>query len=193
MLLDQFVPARAQMEITIQENSQSFRSEYEIETPGSYYFARKAFFSFPAKIKLQSSDERTLANIQRHFSFFRQRYDFMLSNGRVFHFWCEKRWKRVFDCKCDKVSYRLYGHKGLKYSIFQNDLQIAAFTKNRIVFGKGNQYEISLNEDADAIVIICMVLAINSSEDDDNNTTVTIDLGSIGPEEKSFDERWQPS
>jgi uncharacterized protein YxjI len=181
------------MEVTIQERTLSFRSEYEIETPGSFYSAQKAIFSFPAKIKLQSSDKRILANIKGRFSFFRERYDFALSDGRVFHFWCEKRWKRVFDCKGDKDSYRLYGHKGLKYSIFQDDRQIAAFTKNRIVIGKGNQYEISLNDDADVIVIICMVLAINTSEDDDNNATVTIDVGSIGPEERPFDDRWQPS
>jgi hypothetical protein len=85
------------------------------------------------------------------------------------------------------------GIKGLRYSIFQGERQIAAFTKNRIVVGKGNQYEISLNDDADVIVIICIVLAINTSEDDDDNATVTIDVGSIGPEEKPFDERWQPS
>jgi uncharacterized protein YxjI len=180
------------LEITIQERSLSFRSEYEIETPGSYYFAQKAIFSFPAKINLQSSDERILANIKGRFSFFRERYDFRLSDGRVFHFWCEKRWKRVFDCEGDKVSYRLYGHKGLRYSIFEDDRQIAAFAKNRVVIGKGNQYEISLNDDADCIVIICMVLAVNTSEDDDNGT-VTIDVGSVGPEERPFDERWQPS
>ncbi len=181
------------MEVTIQESCLSFMSEYEIETPGSYYSAQKAIFSLPAKIKLQSSDERILANIQGRFSFFRERYDFTLSDGRVFRFWCQKRWRRVFDCEGDKASYRLYGHKGLKYSIFQDDRQIAAFSKNRVVIGKGNRYEISLNDDADVILIICMVLAINSSEDDDDNTTVTIDVGSIGPEEKTFDERWQPS
>lgn len=181
------------MEITIQESCQSFRSEYEIETPSSCYSAQKAMFSFPAQIKLQSSDERTLATVQSRLSFFREKYDFTLSDGRFFRFWCEKRWKRVFDCEGDKASYRLYGHKGLKYSIFQDDHQIAAFAKNRVVFGKGNNYEISLNDDADVIVIICMVLAINSSENDDDDSSVTIDLGSIGPEEKPFDERWQPS
>jgi uncharacterized protein YxjI len=181
------------MEFTIRENSLSFRSEYEVEMPGSYYFARKLLFSYPAKIKLQSSDEHILADIRGRFSFFREKYEFSLSDGRVFRFWCEKRWKRVFDCEGNKVSYRLYGHKGLRYSVFQDDRQIAAFSKNRVVFGNGNQYDVSLNDDADVIVIICMVLAINTSEDDDDSATVTVDLGSIGPEERPFDERWRPS
>ena len=181
------------MEITIQENRFSFRSEYEIETPSSYYYAKKAFFSFPAKLVLKSSDERVLARIRGRLSFFREKYDFTLSDGRVFRFWCEKRWKRVFECESDKERYCLYGHKGLRYSVFRDDRQIAAFTKNRIVIGKGNRYEILLDDDADVVLIACMALAICTSEDDDNDATANIDVGSIGPEEKPFDEGWQPS
>jgi uncharacterized protein YxjI len=181
------------VEITVQEQSVSFRSKYEIETPGSCYYAQKALFSWPAKLRLWSSDNRTLATIQNHLSWFRSKYEFVLSDGRLFRFQCEKRWKRVFECRGGKENYRIYGHKELKYSVFQNDEQIAAFAKNRIVFGKGNRYEVSLNDDTDVIVIVCMVLAICTSEDDDNNATLTIDVGSVGPEERPFDERWQPS
>jgi len=180
------------VEITIQERSLSLRSEYEIETPGSYFFAKKAAFSFPSRINLQSSDKRQLAKIQSRLSFFREKYDFLLSGGEIFRFQCENRWKRVFVCEDGKERLRVYGHKGLKYSVFQNDLQIAAFEKNRIVFGSGNRYDIRLNDDANVIVIVCIVLAICNSEDDDHDAGVSIDLGSIGPEEKPFDERWQP-
>ena len=84
------IPVSTQMEITIQESCQSFRSEYEIETPSSCYSAQKAMFSFPAQIKLQSSDERTLATVQSRLSFFREKYDFTLSDGRFFRFWCRR-------------------------------------------------------------------------------------------------------
>ncbi len=181
------------MEITIQESRLSFRSKYEIETPGSFYYAQKAFFSWPARLKLQSADGRVLAILQCRFSFFRSKYDFVLQDGRIFHFYCQKRWKRVFVCEDDKDSYCIYGHKGLRYSVFQSDRQIAAFTKNRIVIGKGNRYEVSLKDDADIVVLVCIVLAINTAENDDDNTTVAIDIGSIGPEERRFDNRWQPS
>ena len=179
--------------MTIQESNLSFRSEYEIETAGCFYHAKKAFFSFPAKLTVQSPSEQIVARIEGRFSFLREKYDFILTDSGVFHFWCEKRWKRVFECDGDGASYKIYGHKGLKYSIFQNDEQIAAFIKNRVVFGRGNRYEVQLNDDANVILIICMILGICTSEDDDNDATVTVDLGSIGPEEKPFDERWQPS
>jgi len=181
------------LEITIQESRLSFRSKYEIETPGSFYYAQKAFFSWPPRLTLQSSDERDVATLLGRFSFFRNKYDFVLRDGRIFHFYCQKRWKRVFMCEGGTESYCIYGHKGLRYSVFQSDCQIAAFTKNRIVIGKGNRYDVSLNDDADLLVLMCIVLAINTSENDDDDTTVTIDIGSIGPEEKPFDSRWQPS
>jgi hypothetical protein len=65
--------------------------------------------------------------------------------------------------------FRLCSHKGLNYSVFQNDVQIAAFTKNRIVVGKGNQYDLRINRDANGIVVICMVLALNTSENSDEH------------------------
>ena len=81
--------------------------------------------------------------------------------------------------------------KRLNYSIFQNDLQIAAFRNNRLVIGKGNEYDLRINADANLLAVICMVLTLNTEEDDDHRETVTIDFGKIGPEEKRFDESWQ--
>lgn len=181
------------MEITVKERAVSIRSEYEIETSGSYYFARKAFFSFPSKIELQASDGRALAAIRGRLSFLREKYDFLLSGGGDFHFQCVNRWKRVFVCEGDKESFRVYGHKGLKFSIFKGETQVAAFEKNRIVFGCGNQYDVRLNDNVNVILIVCIVLALCNSEDDDHGAGVTIDMGSIGPEEKAYDEHWQPS
>jgi hypothetical protein len=80
----------------------------------------------------------------------------------------------------------------LKYSIFHQDRQIAAFTKNRLVVGKGNQYEIRMDADASAILVLCLVLTVNSAEYDDDDNTVTINLGNIGPEARPFDRSWEP-
>lgn len=49
-----------------------------------------------------------------------------------------------------------------------------------------------MSSDADLIVILCLVLTINSAEGDDNDATVTIDSGNIGPQERAFDETWEP-
>ncbi len=86
----------------------------------------------------------------------------------------------------------MYKHKGLNYSVFQNGVQIAAFTKNRFVVGRGNEYDVRINANADVLVVICMVLTLNTEEDDDDHETVTVDLGNIGPEERPFDRSWEP-
>ena len=180
------------MDVTVQERKFALRSEYDISASGNTYFAQKAFFSFLAKISLMSEDDRLLATMKSRFSL-RAKYDFEFSDGRIYLYRCEKFWKSVFVCQGNGLTLRLYEHKGLRWSIFQDDRQIAAFTKNRVTVGKGNQYDIRMDADADVILIICMVLTVNTSENDDNDTTITVDFGNIGPEDRPFDESWDPS
>jgi hypothetical protein len=64
-------------------------------------------------------------------------------------------------------TFRLYAHKGLNYSAFQNDVQIAAFTKNRIVVGKGNQYDVPIKpENPCYIKLVNSWLILNSGGGD---------------------------
>jgi len=180
------------MDVTIQERVFSFTSEYDISGPGLAYYARKAYFSFNDRLQIQAEDGRVLAKIRGYFSPFRRRHDFLLSDGGIYRFWCEKIWKGVFVCAGNEESYRLYQHKGLSYSIFQSDRQIAAFVKNRVVFGKGNKYDLRVDSDANLAVVLCMVLTVNTAENDDKDATVTIDFGNLGPEDKHFDPSWEP-
>lgn len=180
------------MDVFVRELNSSFASEFEISTPILGYSARKAIFSLYDKIDLKSQDGSIAARIRGHFSPLRERHDFLLSDGRSFVFRCEKSWKGVYSCVSENMSLTLYQHRGLKYSIFQNDTQIAAITKNRVVLGKGNEYAVSMNSDADIVVIACIVLTINATQDDDNDAGVTIDFGNVGPQERKFDESWEP-
>ena len=184
------------MNVTIQEQKFSLAAEYDIETPHGAMFARKAFFSIPAKIDLTTGreDGRTIATMHGHFSLLRSHYDFNFADGREYHFGCEKLLKQVYVCERGDERYRLIEHHGLRWSIFRDDRQIAAVTRNRLVVGDGNQYSIRMNSDADAAVIACMVIAVNTADgDDDNRNTVTVDFGNIGPEERPVDESWEPS
>jgi len=180
------------MDVSIQERKFSFVSEYDISAPDSSYYARKALFSLTDKLQLKTQAGEIVARIRGLISPLRNRHDFFLQDGRVYHFRCQKLWTRVFVCEGDNETFRLFEHKGLRYSIFHNDRQIAAFVKNRVVFGSGNQYKIRIDSDADSIVILCLVLTINSAEYDDDDSSVTIDFGNVGPEGKKFDESWQP-
>jgi hypothetical protein len=107
---------------------------------------------------------------------------------KKFFSWREKIWKGVFLCECRDESFTLYEHKGLNYSIFQNNSQIAAFTKNRVRIGNGDSYEIRLNDDADLVVVICLALSVDASENQDDTASVTFEFGNIGPEDRPFEK-----
>jgi len=85
----------------------------------------------------------------------------------------------------------MYQHRGLNYSVFESDRQIAAFTKNQIKIGAGDRYDIRVNHDVNIGIIICLVVAVDQMNFNDG-IGVTLDFGNIGSEAKSFDEQWEP-
>ena len=179
------------MDVTIKERSISLISEYDIITPAGEYYARKEFFSFTDNLELTTASGNLVAKIEGEISPLRHKHDFHLTDGREYKFGCEKLWTRVYSCTGNGETYKLYEHRSRNYSIFKDDRQIAAFSKNLVVFGKGNQYDVRLDHDADLILILCMVLTINSSENDDEDSTVTVDLGNL-TQDHPFDESWEP-
>ena len=134
-----------------------------------------------------------MASIRGHFSPIRKRHTFALTDGRSFKFCCEKVWKQVYLCEGQGESYRLYAHRGLKYSIFRDERQIAAITQNRLVIGRGNEYRIRMDSDADVVLLLCMMLTYNTGEEqDDDSASVTFDMGRIGPQGRAWDPNWKP-
>lgn len=180
------------MDVTIKERAASFCTEYDISTPDRALYAREEMFTLLNKIELQTKGGDTLARLQGQFSVLRSKYEFDLMGGMVYDFECVDRWKSIYECRCGDDLLTLYQHKGLNHSIFKNERQIAAYSKNRVSFGKGNTYEIRMDVDANLKLIVCMVLALSVSDDNDDQTTVNIDFGSIGPEGRALDTAWEP-
>ena len=181
------------MNVTIQERKFALRSEYDITVPGDSYYAVRKLFSLHANLQVLTEDRRLLARILGHFSLFRSKYDFIFADGKLYRLWSEQVWKGVYACESPEEKFRLYTHKGVNYSIFNGDRQIAAFSRNRIVIGRGNRFDIQINTDANVLVVICMVLTVNTFTNDDDHATVTYDFGNIGPESRPFDTSWEPS
>ena len=177
------------MDVTIKERKIGFTPTYDIEAPDAIYNARKAFLAINDHLEIKHA-EQIVATIQGFFSPIRDKHEFHLADGRTYQYQCKQHWKPVDTCEGNGESYTIYEHRGLKYSVFRGDQQIAAFEKNRVAWGNGNEYHVRMDSDADVIVIVCIVLTINSG-DDQNDETVTIDFGNIGPEARPFDESWQ--
>jgi hypothetical protein len=183
-----------QLDATIKEHKFSLRSVYDITSDIASYTAQKAFVSLLANLEVRTPNDRVVATIHGNFSLFRANYDFALADGRNFHYACEKFWRGVYSCIGPSANYHLFQHKGVRYSIFQDDKQIAALTSNQFIVGNGREYDVQMNHDADLLVITCMVLAINTEAGDDKqDATFTYDFGNFGPEDRKFDESWQPN
>jgi uncharacterized protein YxjI len=178
--------------ITINQHRFGFRSEYDISGPKGNYHAKKKLFSLRDRFQIMTEDGSVVAKMVGGFYLFRARYDFLFSNGKTYRFRCQKFWKPVFVCDGDTERFVLYEHKRLNYSVFQNDVQIAAFSKNRLKIGKGDRYEIRINNDANFLVVVCLALTVDASENEQNSATITFDFGNLGPEDRPFDESWEP-
>jgi uncharacterized protein YxjI len=180
------------VDVTIEERSISFATEYDISTPDRELYARKEMFTLLNKIELQTKGGGTIARLQGQFSVLRSKYEFDLMGGGIYHFECVDLWKSIYECRFGDDLLTLYQHKGLNHSIFKNERQIAAYSKNRVTFGKSNKYEIRMDADANLTLVLCMVLALSVSDDNDDKEAVNIDFGSIGPEGKALDTAWKP-
>ncbi|MGH7971994.1 MAG: hypothetical protein ACREIC_25055, partial [Limisphaerales bacterium] len=146
------------MNAIIEEQRNSVVSEYNISTPVGNFHGRKKLFSLLGRLILESESGDPLVEIDGEFSPVRSRHEFRFADGRAYRFECQKLWKRVFTCAGNGQTYLFYEHRGLRFSIFQDEQQIAAIVKNRVVWGNGNRYDIRLDSDADLLVVLCMVL-----------------------------------
>jgi hypothetical protein len=180
------------LDVSIQEKSFSFGIEYVIETPTTRLEAHKKILSLLPHITLQSADDSTLATITG-WSFLRSSFTIDLAGRGIYKYHTEKLWKGVDICEGDGGPFHLYAHKGVRYSIFQNDKQIAAFSRNRFIIGNGREFDLRVNSGVNLPLIISMVLCLNTEDDDDEtNSTFTYDFGQLGPEDRKFDETWRP-
>jgi uncharacterized protein YxjI len=181
------------VDVTVQERKISFTSEYDITANGKTYYARKTVLAINDHLEIKDEHGHVAATIQGLFSLIRGKHDFILADGRTYHFQTERFWKPSYSCVGSDETYTLYQHKGLKCSIFRGDRQVAAFDKNSVVFGGGNEYDIRMDSDANLMVIVCMVLTINTADyDGDQQDLISVNWGNIGPEARAFDECWEP-
>lgn len=182
------------MDLSIKERIISLRSTYDIVAPdGNTYTAEKKIFSLFPNLKVVGAGGQQVVNLKGGFALFSQKYDFIFTDGRTYHYKTESRLKPVYKVEGNGEIYRLYRHRGVKFSIYKDDTQIAAITKNRLTIGSGNEYQIQISSNADPLIVTAMILAFNSSKEDDKKGAVSVDVGYMGLEAKPYNSSWQPS
>ncbi|HVX50278.1 MAG TPA: hypothetical protein VHB48_08965 [Chitinophagaceae bacterium] len=184
------------MEIDVNQKKISIGDKYNIFTNGvQTHFASKRMFQWLAEIKLfTGGGDIPVIIIKRRFAFFKAKYTITRADGTVLPFITKSFWKRVYQCTGGNNIYTVYGHRGRKYSIFKNDVQVAWWSKSAVTWFNGDNYKILADNDCDATLLIafCLIIDNYASNDEKNNNAVNVNVGSIGPQGKKFDANWQP-
>ena len=158
------------------------------------YRARTELFSFLGVIQLyELKKERPSLHIEKKFSWFKLRYQIKLRDNNKVEVTTKSFWKNHFQCQCGAELYDIYGHRGRKYSVYRNNVQVAWWDKQMVSWFEGDNYHISADDDCDYELIIgfCLMIDHHSNNSKDGNA-VKLDLGNFGPEAREFDTNWQP-
>lgn len=97
-----------------------------------------------------------------------------------------------FICHFNNDTYEIIPHKGLKTSIFKNDIQIGYYIEKRVEYFGGQTISLVTNDDISKQLIFTFMLAIKCNFQNDYSSA-SIDIGNFGPEARKFDSSWKPS
>jgi uncharacterized protein YxjI len=181
------------MIIDIAQAKIAIADKYKIFVNGQEaYRAARKLWRFLAEVDLFTLDgHQPVLTIKKRFAFFKASYD-VLIDDQAFPFTTRSLWKGVYHFDRGNDRYEIYAHRGRKYSIFRNDLQVAWWDKAAITVLAGDKYRITADDDADTELLIAFCLIVdNYASDDHDNDAVTYNVGNL-LQAKKFDSAWQP-
>jgi uncharacterized protein YxjI len=182
------------MEIDINQQKISIGDKYKIFVDGeqTHYASRKLFSLLPVVQLYEGQNERPRMTINKRMAFFKAKYDITRSDNQVLEFRTQSFWKPQYQCLVGPDNYVLYGHRGRKVSIYENDRQIAWWDKQAVSWFAGDNYKLICDKSADIELLIAFCLVVdNFASDDHDGNTINIDLGNLFQARK-FDRDWQP-
>ena len=183
------------MEIDINQKKISIGDKYKIFVDGQQtHYASTKLFRWLAEINLfEYGHDRPKYIIKKKWAFFNTSFDITRWDNNVFEFRTKNFWRHHYFCQVGQDFYEVLGHRGRKFSVYKNDVQIAWWDKNAVAWFNGDNYKLiaDKNSDFELIISFCLLIDNTFSKDNDSNT-MTIDIGNIGLQTKKFDPTWQP-
>ena len=183
------------MEIDINQKRISLRAEYKIFQDGKEQFsADKRLFTFFDEIQLFDLSHRILRyRIKQKWAWFHTSYDLTDQSNQTLKFRTLSFWKRHYQCQDGQDTYEIFGHRGRKFSIYKNDVQVAWWNKESVTWFSGDNYKIIADKDSkiELLISFCLITDNQSSQNKEGNA-VSIDFGNFGPQAKAFNPNWTP-
>ena len=144
--------------MNIQIISRVFENGFDITTPTETLSAKRSF----EETNISNSSGTHIARVGKE-SFFSSAYNIIISGGGFYQFKrdkCYKMSKPTWECKGEGRSFHLYKRGWRRFEIADECQKIAEF--RRAWFD--SDYEISVVNEAELKLIICLVLALSESE-----------------------------
>ena len=182
------------MEIDINQKKISIGDKYKIFIDGQHrHKASSKIFRLLSEIELYEWDsEFPRMRINKRFNLITAKYDITKDDGSVYEFRTTSFWKGHYQCICGADVYDIYAHRGRKYSVYKNDVQVAWWTKQAVSYFSGDNYKIIADRNSDYNLLISFCLIIDNYRSEGDKKAINIDIGRIGPQARTFDVNWQP-
>ena len=182
------------MRFDINQKKISIGDKYQIFIDGQQrYSGAKKLFRWLAEIELSDlMNQQVRLTIKKRLSLFRAKFRIIYPMGIEYQFETISYWKLHYRCVFNKDTYEIYGHRGRKYSVYKNGIQIAWWDKELVSWFNGDNYTIIADNDCNYELLIAFCLVIDEFRSDDNKSAVNIDVGHIGPLAMQFNPNWQP-
>jgi uncharacterized protein YxjI len=183
------------MRIDINQNKISIGDKYKIFiNERQEYYATSELFNILAVINLFKSEyEAARLRIEKQWSFLKPKYNIVVNDHNPLEFRAKSFWYLRYQCQSGRDLYEIYGHRGRKYSVYKNDIQVAWWEKKAVTWFGGDNYTIFADSDSEYELIMAFCLIIdNYSSNDNEGNAVSIDFGNIGGQVRKFNPGWEP-
>jgi len=183
------------MRIDINQKKISLFNSYKIFTDQKKSHRAECDFVFfmPVIDLYKETSNRPIVRIKKRWSVFKPKYDILFRDGTVAPFRTKSIWSCHHYCTFNNDEYTIYSHLERKYSIFKNDIQIAGWDKEAVVWFSGDNYKLLADDDVFVELMISFCLIIdNYFNRRQNGNVLTYDFGEVLAEDRKFDKKWTP-
>jgi uncharacterized protein YxjI len=192
------------MLIQIKQHKISLGAKYDILVNGTpRYKAAAKLLQLLSEIHLTTQDGAQVLALKRKPAFLKIVYKITRPTGEEMLFTTKSWWKGHYQCTARTTSpisgsdtienYDIYRQKGRIYSVYRNDQQVAWWTKKAFSVLAGDEYTITVNDDADLEMLAIFCLIIDDSTSKRGKGLLNISTFNIGPVAQKFDPQWQPN
>jgi uncharacterized protein YxjI len=181
------------MEIKIEKKKISLKEGYVITIDGKQAYAASRGV-WKAGVQLFKDGSATpVLTIKPKFTWSRPKYNLVAPDGTI-HLFETKKMYTKFDAICinGDDTYEVCGHRGRKYSIFKNNVQVAWWSKKAISFFAGDSLKLITDDKIDLDFILALCITVEHLKTRRRkNRYINMDFGKIFQSRK-FDKNWQP-